>query len=267
MGRLLSRGTTGTDVSELQAALNFHVRSPAVPLRPDGIFGPLTQARVLDFQRKARLKADGLVGPATIAALYRQVAGVLTATVTKRAAVPRPGVRQLVPFGPLNPPDVVKPQARRAVSTGFDVESKLVFDPFAKPSQGDQPLQITLSKTIVWPTFLLEPAVLELQPATNGQFQLDGKIKVPFKLIKTDRVELKPYFFVGGGVQQNHFTNLNVGAGTKFTLKLFDLGRGVSVGVEADGGVKYLHDLEKSEGKLKGYGEGSVVLTIPIPGT
>jgi len=64
MARLLSRGSTGLDVSELQAGLNFHIRSPATPLKPDGIFGPKTDARVREFQRLSGITVDrpGVVG-------------------------------------------------------------------------------------------------------------------------------------------------------------------------------------------------------------
>ena len=125
MARLLSRGTTGVDVSELQAGLNFHVRSPAKPLNPDGIFGPLTEARVREFQKLAALKVDGLVGPNTIAALYRQIRGVVDAKITPReAAVPSSrslagvGVGGGTLFGQAAPtdPDVIRPQSRSASS-------------------------------------------------------------------------------------------------------------------------------------------------------
>ncbi len=272
MARLLSRGMTGLDVKELQAALNFHVRSPAVPLVPDGIFGPLTEARVRDFQRLAELAPDALVGPNTVAALYRHVRGVVEAQLTPRSAATRAGGRPLAGFRPVvrqlapGDPGVALPQARTAASAGFDVETKLTFNPFAKPSQGDQPLQLTLSKSIPWPVFLPEPLVLDIGLGTGDKFELGGKLKLPFKLIKTDRLELKPYFFVGGGVEQTHFKDLNLGGGAKLTLKLFkDIGgTGISVGLEADGGLKYSHDLDKGVGKLKGYGEGTVVITIPL---
>src|SRR5207245_1598735 len=86
MTRLLSRGVTGLDVKELQAALNFHLRRPFTPLVPDGIFGPLTDARVRDFQRRAGLTADGIVGPNTVPALYRSLAGGVQAGLTPRKA-------------------------------------------------------------------------------------------------------------------------------------------------------------------------------------
>jgi hypothetical protein len=73
--RTLSFGMTGADVRDLQAALNYHLRppnpphtppgDPRPPLATDGIFGPLTQARVKEFQRLNNLDDDGVVGHLT----------------------------------------------------------------------------------------------------------------------------------------------------------------------------------------------------------
>jgi N-acetylmuramoyl-L-alanine amidase len=61
----------GDDVAELQrrlGALGFDAG------RVDGIFGEQTAAALVDFQRNAGLTADGICGPATIAALDRLAA-------------------------------------------------------------------------------------------------------------------------------------------------------------------------------------------------
>ena len=34
--------------------------------------------------------------------------------------------------------------------------------------------------------------------------------------------------------------------------------------LEADGGVKYIHDLDKNEGKVKGFVETTAVITVPF---
>ena len=270
MARLLSRGAKGLDVSELQAGLNFHIRSPATPLRPDGVFGPKTEARVREFQRLSGITVDGLIGPSTIAAIYRQIKGAVDARMTPRDTVAtRSSFARVGPgFGQIRPtdPDVLRPQTRRATSQGFELDNKLVFNPLAKPSQGEHPLQLTLAKSFPWPVFLPEPLTLDVEAPVGGKFELDGKLKVPFKLFKSDRLELKPYFFVGGGVDQDNFKDINAGGGSKMTLKLFkDIGvPGASLGLEADGGLKYKHDLEKNEGKVKGYFESNVVFTVPF---
>lgn len=75
MLRTLRRGMTGSDVRDFQAALNYHLRPPAPPHTPagpprpplntDGIFGPVTEARVKEFQQLNRLVVDGAIGPNT----------------------------------------------------------------------------------------------------------------------------------------------------------------------------------------------------------
>lgn len=56
----IKKGSRGTDVKILQTKLN---------LIADGIFGPLTEEAVKEFQRAKGLSADGIVGPKTWAAI------------------------------------------------------------------------------------------------------------------------------------------------------------------------------------------------------
>lgn len=84
MSRDLLVGTTGQDVAAVQRLLNYHLPRPHfAPLVVDGIFGPKTKQRVIDFQRRNRdyltkmpikdaegverkeLAIDGIVGPNT----------------------------------------------------------------------------------------------------------------------------------------------------------------------------------------------------------
>lgn len=61
--RVLKRGTSGTDVEELQKILNsFGFYSEKI----DGSFGPVTEDAVKQFQKNYNLEIDGLVGPQTI---------------------------------------------------------------------------------------------------------------------------------------------------------------------------------------------------------
>ena len=63
---VLRRGDESGDVSEVQAALvELGYSTGSV----DGKFGPATEQAVRDFQQSSGLKQDGLVGPATLAAL------------------------------------------------------------------------------------------------------------------------------------------------------------------------------------------------------
>jgi len=64
----LSQGSVGPEVRTLQTELNRQL-FPRPNLAVDGIFGPLTRAAVVAFQRQAGLSPDGIVGPLTRAAL------------------------------------------------------------------------------------------------------------------------------------------------------------------------------------------------------
>ena len=75
-GTLQRQGSRGDDVRHIQRALNL-VRSqvPGIPLLVvDGVFGPITHAAVVTFQRHFGLSPDGIVGPITWAELGRSIA-------------------------------------------------------------------------------------------------------------------------------------------------------------------------------------------------
>ena len=62
----LKTGSNGAQVKQLQRALAHLGYKPGVV---DGIFGANTEAAVMRFQTAAKLAADGVVGPLTLAAL------------------------------------------------------------------------------------------------------------------------------------------------------------------------------------------------------
>ncbi|MBI4821704.1 MAG: peptidoglycan-binding protein [Deltaproteobacteria bacterium] len=70
-GNLLSRGSRGEEVAQLQRTINASGANP--PLEVDGKFGPLTDAAVRDFQTRSKIQVDGIVGPETRAALGYQM--------------------------------------------------------------------------------------------------------------------------------------------------------------------------------------------------
>ncbi len=71
---LLFRGSEGPQVAELQRRLKTAYREYAGDLEVDGEFGVATEVAVKEFQRRTRgLKVDGIVGPATAAALRLRV--------------------------------------------------------------------------------------------------------------------------------------------------------------------------------------------------
>ncbi|MCL2562445.1 MAG: N-acetylmuramoyl-L-alanine amidase [Oscillospiraceae bacterium] len=69
-GTLIRRGSTGPNVRIIQDYLNILGAAPR--LAADGIFGPLTEAAVIAFQRRFSLAPDGIVGPITWAELMRR---------------------------------------------------------------------------------------------------------------------------------------------------------------------------------------------------
>lgn len=80
--RNLKRGSTGNDVKTLQKNLKKlgYYKSGSV----DGIFGPLTDTAVRQFQRAAGITVDGIVGPQTRAALAGKLKKKKSKTVKKK---------------------------------------------------------------------------------------------------------------------------------------------------------------------------------------
>jgi peptidoglycan hydrolase-like protein with peptidoglycan-binding domain len=66
-GAFIKKGDSGSAVVSIQKALNKLGAKPA--LDEDGVFGNDTQKAVKAFQTKKKLQVDGIVGPATFAAL------------------------------------------------------------------------------------------------------------------------------------------------------------------------------------------------------
>lgn len=76
---VLQAGSSGSDVSRLQRQLQTdgYYSGPI-----DGNYGPDTQAAVVAFQQAQGLSADGVAGPATLAALFETSAPSPTAVVS-----------------------------------------------------------------------------------------------------------------------------------------------------------------------------------------
>jgi peptidoglycan L-alanyl-D-glutamate endopeptidase CwlK len=86
---MLKRGSSGPDVLTLQTTLK---QLGFDPNGIDGAFGPGCEAAVIAFQKAKGLTADGIVGPATMAALQASSAGaggdVSGATPTASTTIP-----------------------------------------------------------------------------------------------------------------------------------------------------------------------------------
>lgn len=106
MGRIMAQGHKGADVRAVQDVLNFHIRR-LQPLVVDGIFGPLTHGRVIEFQKSNKLKADGLVGPNTMAKLFEEEQIPISLAVVPKQPAPAPANRN-VRLG-IQPPRLIPP--------------------------------------------------------------------------------------------------------------------------------------------------------------
>jgi peptidoglycan hydrolase-like protein with peptidoglycan-binding domain len=87
---VLRQGSRGADVMELQFIINrlsaFYSDIPT--LVKDGVFGPNTRDAVIAFQRRFGLTPDGVVGPITWNALYREYRNVANVYVPEQPPVP-----------------------------------------------------------------------------------------------------------------------------------------------------------------------------------
>jgi peptidoglycan hydrolase-like protein with peptidoglycan-binding domain len=90
--RVIRPGMKGWDVAVLQFLL---ARRRLLEARPDGAFGPRTEAAVLRFQRARGLVPDGVVGPATAHRLCSLAVCTWSAGSAHHAVTP-PSVRALL---------------------------------------------------------------------------------------------------------------------------------------------------------------------------
>jgi len=132
MLRTIMRGHTGPDVLAIQDALK--IRAPGLALLSDGQFGSNTQAAVVAFQSKNRLKPDGIVGPRTRSVLYPLVATTINLVGTKSTGGTgsAPRLPSLIPrqatLGILLAPRV--PQGLRASALSPPAGPQLKLDSF-----------------------------------------------------------------------------------------------------------------------------------------
>jgi peptidoglycan hydrolase-like protein with peptidoglycan-binding domain len=110
---IIRRGDSGNGVAIVQHALN-HVTRLIPKLKPDGIFGPVTEQRVIQHQTQQNLRPDGIVGPVTLDSLFEIVKMQGTATFRRVRTASRPAVGVASrPFGlrnlPPPPPNLMTP--------------------------------------------------------------------------------------------------------------------------------------------------------------
>jgi hypothetical protein len=180
---LLAVGSRGPEVETLQAALNFYLPRPP-KLVVDGIFGPKTRARVVEFQGRQGLAADGIVGPKTEAVLFACVSIAGAAFVTRRpqgtflAALPSRGnLLALAPTagpGPINLPPLNLPPLQRTQPPPF-------LPPFLMPPPALFPTmagQLAAGGTVVWGAFPSQWELFTLEMTVlSRRLQIKGEIE------------------------------------------------------------------------------------------
>ncbi len=83
--RMIKPGMKGWDVAVLQFLL---VRHRLLAVKPDGVFGPATEAAVVRFQQARGLAPDGVVGPVTAHGLCKLAVCTWVASRARPAATP-----------------------------------------------------------------------------------------------------------------------------------------------------------------------------------
>ena len=109
MSLWLAKDQRSNEVVALQNALNLRLK-PVKPLVLDGIFGPITEGAVRDFQKCQSLKADGIAGPQTLGCLFvrRTVVNKFILTIAPPPAI-EPPPPKLPRHRPYNEPMVGSP--------------------------------------------------------------------------------------------------------------------------------------------------------------
>lgn len=138
---MLQNGSKGDDVARLQRALNMALgRVP--PLRPDGGFGQLTEAAVMEFQHKFRLVPDGKVSD--------ELMGLITATAVSQGWLEKPE-----PGGPAPWLELAKGELGQKEVQGLGANSRILdyiatFPYLAQITAKGQPLMMSQTDETAW---------------------------------------------------------------------------------------------------------------------
>lgn len=137
MSKILCKGSTGSEVKELQTQLNSYLTEH---LKLDGVFGSKTEAAVRTFQKAVGFTGrdiDGVVGPKTTVALCQifdlKICGKVSHKPTQANGVPRPNV-------PVKPP--IKPSGQLPQPTSIPAGGTGTTTPADLPKRFQGNLQV-----------------------------------------------------------------------------------------------------------------------------
>lgn len=195
MGRLIRQGSKGADVRAVQDVLNFHIRR-LKPLAVDGDFGPLTHARVVEFQKVNQLKPDGIVGPNTLARLLEEEQLPITIALAPRQASAVGGSRLGIQPPRLIPPLTLPPLTPPLVTPFFLPPDSSSRVPILTPS--GQTMTFVLTAPVrndpVDPAAASFAEIMRLLDRLPSNFPFRGAIlgAVPKPVKKVGPLELDP---------------------------------------------------------------------------
>jgi hypothetical protein len=238
MGRLIKQGISGGDVRSVQDVLNFHIRR-LKPLKVDGIFGPLTHARVVEFQKINGLSADGIVGPKTLGKLFEEELLPVKLALVPREASSLNGRRLGIQPPRLIPPLTLPPLTPPLLSPFFLPPDSFTKVPALTPAGQTMTLVITspVRSDPVDPAAATFAEIMRLLDHLPQTFPFRGTIlgAVPRPVRKIGPLELDPvspmtFGFQWGAKPEFDFKSIGpppqfaVGgsASARYVLKLID---------------------------------------------
>lgn len=276
MSRTLSQGMAGQDVRALQDVLNFHIRR-GEPLKVDGVFGPKTHARALEFQKANGLIPDGLVGPKTSAELFEITELPVPLVFVPRLQLNAPGVgssrqgiqppRLIPPLqwpGPPSPPPLPFLNSHHI----FLSSSSLTTLPnLTGPNAVGLIVTIPTRKDPTDPQVQSRQAIIELidDLPVNSKFKGFLASKVPHPITK---ISPPPSGFNWGAsplFDPFDPTGFGVKGNAQFTVRLTDGGNGlpnVVFGAWGDGKFFLNFDTKQGESRPAVKAEGQVFLGL-----
>lgn len=265
MSRTLSQGMTGQDVRALQDVLNFHIRRGEA-LKVDGIFGPRTHARVLEFQKVNGLQVDGLVGPRTEGQLFEVTELPLPILFMPRLQLPRlqfatPGSSRIQPPRLIPPLQWPGPPMPPPFPVAFSKPVSLFPNSFAVLPELSGPanalgLKITVPtrKDPADPSVRSRKAIVELidELPVNSKFKAFVISLVPDPVTK---ISPPPSGFKWGAsplFNPINPTGFGVKGNAQFMVRVTDGGNGLpNVVVGAWGDGKFFLDFDTKRGQAR----------------